>query len=125
MIGSQKINLYDFENLKGIFRAGIGRDNVPEKEAQEKGIIDRYPSQKTTGIIFDETASFTCSLIFLMLYSNVGTLDPWVKEPRRQMSQQNLLVIGTGKIGSRVTQLMKPFMEVIPHLIFCRMKHLN
>ena len=38
-------------NLKGIFRAGIGRDNVPEKEAEEKGIVVRFPSKKTINII--------------------------------------------------------------------------
>ena len=47
-----------------------------------------------------------------MLYADVGTLDPWLKEPRLQLSQKTLLVIGKGKIGSRVAQLMKPFMGV-------------
>jgi len=112
LIGSKPIEINDFSNLKGIFRAGIGKDNVPEKEAEKNGIVVRYPSDKTINIIFDETASFTCSLIFRMLYENIGTLDPWIKEPRHQLSQKILLVIGTGKIGSRVVQLMKPFMKV-------------
>ena len=112
LIDRKPIDIDAMPNLKGIFRAGIGHDNVPEKEAKEKGVVVRYPSQKITNIIFDETASFTCSLIFRMLYSNVGTLDPWVKEPRRQLSQQNLLVIGVGKIGIRVVQLMEPLLQV-------------
>ena len=112
LIGSKPIEINDFSNLKGIFRAGIGKDNVPEKLAQEKGIEVRFPSKQTIDIIFEETASFTCSLIFRMLYDNVGTLDPWIKEPRHQLSQKNLLVMGTGKIGSRVVQLMKPFMHI-------------
>ena len=112
LIGSKPIEINDFPNIKGIFRAGIGRDNVPEKEAKEKGIVVRYPSQIVLDIIFNETASFTCSLIFRMLYSNVGTLDPWVKEPRQQLSKKMLLVVGIGSIGSRVAQLMKPFIRV-------------
>ena len=112
LIGSKPIEIKVFPNLKGIFRAGIGRDNVPEKEAKEKNIVVRYPSKETIDIIFEETACFTCGLIFRMLYSNVGTLDPWVKEPRRQLSQQNLLVIGTGKIGIRVVQSMEPLLQV-------------
>jgi|TARA_B100001964_G_scaffold238900_1_gene305241 phosphoglycerate dehydrogenase-like enzyme len=112
LMGSKPIEIKVFPNLKGIFRAGIGRDNVPEKEAKEKNIVVRYPSKETIDIIFEETACFTCGLIFRMLYSNVGTLDPWVKEPRRQLSQQNLLVIGVGKIGSQVAQLMKQFLNV-------------
>ena len=37
LIGSKPIDIDKMSNLKGIFRAGIGRDNVPIKEAQEKG----------------------------------------------------------------------------------------
>lgn len=112
LIGSKAIEITDFPNLKGIFRAGIGRDNVPEKEAEKKGIIVRYPSSETIDIIYEETASFTCGLIFRMLYSKIGTLDPWLKAPRQKLSQKKLLVIGAGKVGSRVAQLMKPFILV-------------
>ena len=111
-MGSKTIDLNEFPNLKGIFRAGIGRDNVPEKEAEEKGIVVKYPSDETINIIYKETANFTCSFIFRMLYDGLGTLDPWVKEPRHQLSQKELLVIGTGKIGGRVVKLMKPFITV-------------
>jgi len=113
LIGSKPIEIKDFPNIKGIFRAGIGRDNVPEKEAKDKGIIVRYPSDETINIIFEETASFTCGLIFRMLYENVGTVDPWFKKSRHQLSKQTLLVIGGGRIGSRVSELMKHFMRVM------------
>ena len=113
LLGSKAINLNEFPNLKGIFRAGISRDNVPEKEAQEKGVLVKFPSKETIEIIFDETASFTCSLIFRILYSNVGSLNPWLKEPRLQLSQKKLLIIGAGNIGARLVQLMKPFMQVL------------
>tara|TARA_B100000315_G_C14545463_1_gene573019 strand:- start:937 stop:1764 length:828 start_codon:yes stop_codon:yes gene_type:complete len=113
LLGSKKnIDLNEFPNLKGIFRAGIGRDNVPEKEAQENGIIVRYPSDETINIIYEETASFTCGFIFRMLYGNIGTLDPWIKEPRQKLSQKTLLIIGNGRIGGRVAELMNPFMRV-------------
>ena len=112
LMGSKPIDIVEFPNLKGIFRAGIGKDNVPEKAAEKKGIVVRYPSDKTINIIFNETASFTCSLIFRMLYKNIGTISPWIKEPRRQLSQKTLLVIGVGKIGSQVAQLMEQFLNV-------------
>ena len=112
LIGSKPIKLDEMPKLKGIFRAGIGQDNVPEKQAQEKGIIVRYPSKDTINIILEETASFTSGLIFRMLFDNVGSLDPWGKKSRCQLSHQNLLVIGTGRIGSRVAQFMEPFMKV-------------
>ena len=88
LLGSKVIELNDFQNLKGIFRAGIGQDNVPEKEAQQRGIIVRYPSTETTNIIFEETAKFTCGLIFKSHYKNLGSLDPWVKNNRAALSEK-------------------------------------
>ena len=112
ILGSKPIVLDSFNRLRAIFRAGIGRDNVPIMEAEQKGIIVRFPSNNTTNIIYDETAHFTCGLIFRTLYSNVGNLKHWSKEPRRQMQDKLLLVIGNGNIGSRVSQKMKPFLRV-------------
>ena len=112
LMGSKTIDLNEFPNLKGIFRAGIGRDNVPGKEAEKKCIVVRYPADKNVNILLEETASFTCGLIFRMLYEKVGTLNPWVKVPRQQLSKKTLLVIGTGRIGGRVVKLMEPFLHL-------------
>ena len=81
LMGSKTIDLEKMPCLKGIFRAGIGRDNVPEKEAKKKGIIVRYPSDKTINIIFDETARFTCGLIFHVIHQcgNPGSLGKRAK----------------------------------------------
>lgn len=112
LMGSKAIDLKEFPNLKGIFRAGIGRDNVPEQEATEKGVLVRFPSKETIDIIFNETAVFTCGLIFRMLYQNAGMISPWTKNDRDQLAKKKLLVIGTGNIGNRVANYMRPFMRV-------------
>ena len=112
LMGSKPIVLDEFKNIKGIFRAGIGRDNVPVEEAQRRGISVRFPGDETVDLIFSETARFTCQLILRMLYSNIGTLDPWMKESRTELSAKKLLVIGCGNIGRRVADNMKPFMQV-------------
>ena len=112
LLGSKSININDFPNLKAIFRAGIGKDNVPESQAFENGIIVCYPSKDTRNIIFQETAHFACATIMKMLYTNIGTIDPWTKFPRKQLSKKTLLVIGLGKIGTLVNDLMKKFMIV-------------
>ena len=112
LLGSKSININEFPNLKGIFRAGIGRDNVPEKEAFEKGVLVKFPSQDTINIIYEETANFTCGLIFRMLYDNIGSLNPWVKNARQQLSKKLLLVIGIGNVGGRVAERLKHFMKV-------------
>ena len=112
LLGSKPIDIDRFPKLRAIFRAGISRDGIPEEAAEKKEIIVNFPSTKTINVIFEETASFTCSLILQMLYKNIGTIKPWFKEPRKQLSEKILLVIGTGNIGNRVVQHMKNFMKV-------------
>jgi phosphoglycerate dehydrogenase-like enzyme len=112
VLGSKSISLKEFPKLKGIFRAGISTDNVPTREAEDLDIMIRYPSQKTKDIIYEETANFTCSLIFKVFFSETGTVDPWRKQSRTALSQNRLLVIGMGNIGKRVYKKMHPFMEV-------------
>lgn len=112
LLGSKPISLDEFPNLKGIFRAGVGRDNVPIREAQARGILVRFPSKETIDIIYEETASFTCGLIFRMMYGMVGTLDTWAKYDRVQLADRVLLVIGTGNIGGRVAEKMRYFLKV-------------
>jgi phosphoglycerate dehydrogenase-like enzyme len=113
LLGSKSINIHQFPKLKGIFRAGIGKDNVPEEEAKEKNILVKYPSKDTIDIIYNETAAYTCSLIFRMLYTHLGTLEPWLKYSRPELKSKTLLIVGKGNIGNRVFQNMKPFMNVI------------
>ena len=112
LLGSKPIQLMEFPSLKAIFRAGIGKDNVPEVEARKKGIIVRFPSKQTTNIIFDETASYACSLIFKMMFRNVGIIEDWRKKPREALHEKTLLVIGLGNIGKKVFNSMQNFMKV-------------
>ncbi|MGD2090154.1 MAG: NAD(P)-dependent oxidoreductase [Candidatus Aminicenantes bacterium] len=115
LLGSKPIQLEDFPNLKGIFRAGVSKDNVPIEEANQKGIKVAFPSPRTIDFIYEETANFTCFLILKMVYSHLGTLSPWVKFPRGALQNKELLVIGKGNIGRRVWQKMKPFMKVLTY----------
>ena len=112
LMGSKPIKIQEFPNLRGIFRAGVGKENVPREEARSRNIVVKFPSQKTIEIIYDETANFTCGLIFRMIYNSVGSLKPWLKNPREQLNLKKLLIIGGGKIGNRVEVLMSPFMKV-------------
>jgi len=112
LLGSKSIDLSEFPKLRGIFRAGIGRDNVPVEAARKRRILVRFPNQETVNLIYEETADFTCGLILRMLYADVGTLDPWQKKQRRQIADQHLLVIGRGHIGGKVASKMESFMGV-------------
>ncbi len=112
LMGSKPITLAEFSNLKGIFRAGVGRDNVPIKEAETLGIKVGFPAKETIDIIYEETANFTCGLILRMLYQMVGSLAPWAKHNRLQLADRVLLVIGVGNIGGRVAEKMRKFLKV-------------
>lgn len=112
LVGGKAINLSEFPRLRGIFKTGVGRDNVPEEEARKRGILCEFPSAATCEIIYEETANFACNLIFKCLYAEVGDFATWKKIDRPVLRSRRLLVIGAGKIGGRVAAKMRTFLEV-------------
>lgn len=113
ILGSKSIDIEDFPKLKAIFRVGVGKDNISMEDAKKRSVIVRFPSKKTIDYIYDETASFTCGLIFRMLYQDSGSIDPWKKNNRKQFKDKKLLIIGTGNIGKRVFNHMNDLMKVM------------
>lgn len=112
LVGGKKFTLSDFPNLKGIFKTGVGTDNLPFDEAALRNVSITLPSEATCNIIYEETAAFTCHLIMCGLYSQSGHWDTWTKLDRSALQNQQLLVVGNGRIGKRVTAKMKNFMVV-------------
>ena len=112
VIGGKKIVLEEFPQLRGIFKTGVGTDNLPFADAAERGIDIALPSQATCDIIYEETAAFTCQLILKGLYVGAGEWDSWRKADRPQLGGRRLLVVGTGRIGQRVVDKMTAFMQV-------------
>ena len=53
LLGSRKIEITDVPKVKGIFRAGAGKENVPEKHCTENNIKIMYPSPNTMNELFD------------------------------------------------------------------------
>lgn len=113
VIGSKPISLEKMPALKGIFKCGVGTDNVPFEEAAARGIEICLPSQETRRYIFEETANFAVSLIFRMLYADLGDLERWQKRPRTFLGSQKVLVLGHGNIGRMVAAKLRPSLEVI------------
>ena len=112
IVGGKKFELSDYPKLKGIFKTGVGTDNLPFDKAKEAGVEILLPSISTCDIIFEETAAFSCYLIVTGLYANEGNWDSWQKDNRRMLQKKRLLVIGTGNIGQRVVDKMSIFMQV-------------
>lgn len=112
LVGGKKFTIADFTRLRGIFKTGVGTDNLPFEEAAECGIEIRLPSDKTCNAIYEETASFTCHLILAGSYAEIGEWDTWKKHVRKTLHDQQLLIVGAGRIGRRVADKMKAFMKV-------------
>lgn len=112
LVGGKQFLLSDFPQLRGIFKTGVGTDNLPFAAAAERGIEIALPSAATCEIIHEETAAFTCHLILAGLYGGGGDWDTWHKVDRPQLAGRRLLVIGAGRIGQRVIDKMRAFMHV-------------
>jgi lactate dehydrogenase-like 2-hydroxyacid dehydrogenase len=112
LIGSKGIELKEFPKLKGIFKCGVGVDNIPFKEANKRNIKIGLPSKATNEYIFEETACFACHLCLSMLYSDIGSVSRWQKLSRNHIKNKIVLVIGMGQIGKRVAKKLKSFVQV-------------
>lgn len=112
LIGGKAIALDEFPRLRGIFKTGVGRDNVPEADAAARGVRCGFPRQATAAIIHEETANFACHLILTCMYADAGDFVTWTKRDRSALWSKVLLVIGTGNIGRRVASKMSVFMQV-------------
>jgi phosphoglycerate dehydrogenase-like enzyme len=113
VIGSKPIDLSAMPKLKGIFKCGVGTDNVPFEEAKERGVEICMPSEQTKRYIFEETANFAVYLVFRMLFNDIGKVDGWVKQSRGFLGNKKVLVIGQGNIGAHVTRKLAPSVDVL------------
>ncbi|RNC86059.1 MAG: hydroxyacid dehydrogenase [Balneola sp.] len=104
VIGSKPINVHEMPNLKGIFKCGVGTDNIPFEDAEALGIEIRLPSKETQNIIFEETANFAVYSILNALYKNVGDLENWKKYQRPFLGNRGVLLVGLGRIGTYVKE---------------------
>ena len=99
IIGGKPIDLDEFPSLKGIFKTGVGVDNLPFEEAKNRGIEIQLPSDKTRDIIYQETASFALYSILKFVYRDTGTFSTWQKSNRKSLQAYEVLVMGTGNRG--------------------------
>jgi phosphoglycerate dehydrogenase-like enzyme len=112
LIGSKGINLKEFPKLKGIFKCGVGKDNIPFEQARKRKVKIGLPSKATNEYIFEETACFACYLCLSMLYCEAGSINKWQKLSREHIKNKIVLVVGMGRIGKRVAQKLKDFTRV-------------
>ena len=113
VLGSKAVDLKQFPKLKGLFKCGVGVDNVPFAECQARHIAVGLPGAETANIIFEETANFTVYTILNQLYADTGDIASWKKNQRTSLDRKSVLVIGQGNIGSRVSNKLEKLVNVI------------
>jgi len=102
--------LHSLSSLRCISRCGVGVDNVDLIKAKELGVIVvNTPDAPTQAV-----AELTVGLILTFL-RHVAEADTairagrWVQPVGRLLGKQKLGIVGCGRIGSAVADLIKPF----------------
>jgi D-3-phosphoglycerate dehydrogenase len=102
--------LRSLPKLKAISRCGVGLDNVDLEAAEKRGIlISNTPNAPSQAV-----AELTIALI-LNLLRKVSLSDrrvrngQWKKEMGQLISGKTVGIIGLGRIGKRVAELLKSF----------------
>lgn len=126
--GTERISrrvLEQAPNLKLISRVGVGVDNIDLDYAKERKINVVYTPQAPS----EAVPEFTLSLI-LNLIKGITNVDRqmhngvWFRPMGRMLSSLKIGIVGAGKIGSRVIELIKsiaPSTEILfydPYLDF-------
>lgn len=112
VIGGKPIDLSKFPRLRGLFKCGVGIDNIPFDACRDRGIAVGLPSPETAGFIYEETASFAVHLILRMLYQDAGDVETWTKHTRPALDQRTVLLIGQGNIGQRVARKLRELVKL-------------
>ena len=111
--GTEKITkniISNVPDLKVISRYGVGLDNVDLQAAEEKGVIV-YNTPETPALA---VAELTLSLILSLLRKtskadNQIRNNSWNPEMGNLLSNKTVGIMGLGRIGKKVVELLQPF----------------
>lgn len=96
------------KKLRAIARFGVGTDNIDLSYCAEHGI------GVARSVNHNSVAEFALTLM-LAAMKNLIALDSaarraeWSRFPMRELSEKNVLLLGFGRIGSRLARLIKAF----------------
>ena len=103
-------DVMESSDLKVISRCGSGMSNVDQEAARELGIKVYCTPDGPTNSVAELTVGMLISLIRLVppmdtaLHNNM-----WDKKIGFELGGKTLLIIGFGRIGRRVSELLQPF----------------
>ena len=97
-------------NLRLIARVGIGLDNVDLLAARERGIQVTYTPEAPAPAVAELTVGLMVALLRHTHTANALLHDgQWHRFMGRRIGESTVGVIGVGRIGSRVIQLLSSF----------------
>jgi D-3-phosphoglycerate dehydrogenase / 2-oxoglutarate reductase len=96
--------------LKVISRVGIGLDNVDLIEARARGIAVSYTPDAPSPAVAELTLGLMLSLLRGIHTANPGAhAGKWQRIMGRRLAQVTVGIIGVGRIGGRVVNLLRSF----------------
>ena len=102
--------LKEAKNLLCISRAGIGIDNVDLQASHESGIAVRNTPDAPTIPVAELTVGMMLSLLRLIHRSDQGLRKgDWIRPMGQQLQGKTVGLIGCGRIGQYVADLLTPF----------------
>jgi D-3-phosphoglycerate dehydrogenase len=98
------------DKLKLISRVGIGLDNVDLLDARRRGIAVAYTPDGPSPAVAELTVGLMLNLLRGIHHAHAGAqAGQWDRIMGRRLSEVTVGVIGVGRIGRRVIDLLAPF----------------
>jgi D-3-phosphoglycerate dehydrogenase len=96
--------------LRAIARVGIGLDNVDMEAARELGVLVSNTPEGPTQAVAEMTVAAALTLSRDLLGANQALhAGRWEKRVRSGLRDASVLLVGFGRIGRRVAELLMPF----------------
>lgn len=111
--GTEQYNKEVFEklpNLKVISRCGVGMDSIDINESKKHGIVIKNTPDAPTQAVAELTV-----LLILDVLRKTSFMDRqirkgiWKKEMGHLLAEKTVGIVGLGRIGRRVAELLAPF----------------
>lgn len=106
------------KNLKLIARIGIGLDSVPLEICRQKGIQVCYTPDAVTDAVSELTLGMMITLTRKLVTADQAIrAGGWQRFEGKSLKEQTIGLIGFGRIGKSLTQLLAPFkpMHILVH----------
>jgi D-3-phosphoglycerate dehydrogenase len=102
--------LESLPDLKCISRLGVGLENVDLQAAQRQGIAVKTTPDGPTRSVAELTVGLILSLLRKIPQANENFhRDIWKKETGHLLHQKTVGIIGLGRIGKLVAEMLQPF----------------